>query len=48
PYMVVVGEKEAGSDSVSVRSKSKGDLGVMKIEAFIEKIREEIRLRCAT
>jgi len=48
PYMVVVGEKEAGSDSVSVRSKSKGDLGVMKIDAFIEKIREEIRLRCAT
>lgn len=42
PYMIVVGEKEIESNSISVRSREDGDLGVYKIEEFIEKIKKEI------
>lgn len=42
PYMVIVGEKEAKTDSVSIRSKAKGDAGVMKLDKFIETIKREI------
>ncbi|MDO8643653.1 MAG: threonine--tRNA ligase [bacterium] len=42
PYMLVVGKKEAANGEVSVRSKKEGDLGVMTLEAFIEKIKKEI------
>jgi threonyl-tRNA synthetase len=48
PYMVVVGEKEAASGSISVRSKSKGDLGSMKLDKFVEILREEIKNKNAT
>ncbi|MBQ8598243.1 MAG: threonine--tRNA ligase [Lachnospiraceae bacterium] len=36
PYMLVVGEKEALSDSVSVRKREEGDLGNMPLESFLE------------
>lgn len=42
PYMLVIGPKEAESDSVSVRSKTKGDLGLMKVAQFIEFVTSEI------
>ena len=42
PYLLVVGEKEAASKSVAVRQRGKGDIGQIKLEAFIDKIREEI------
>src|SRR3990167_5943372 len=42
PYILVVGDKEEKSGSVAVRQRSKGDLGAMKLEKFIEKISEEI------
>lgn len=42
PYMLVIGPKEAESDSVSVRSKTKGDLGPMKVAQFIEFVTGEI------
>jgi threonyl-tRNA synthetase len=41
PYMLVVGEREAKSGSVSVRSKKKGSLGSMKIEDFIKLAKKE-------
>ena len=41
PYCLVLGAREAGSGSVSVRSKAKGDLGVMKLEVFAEQICKE-------
>ncbi len=41
PYMAVIGEKETGSNSVSVRSKTKGDLGLMKLDEFIKKLKNE-------
>lgn len=42
PYMIVVGQKEASENLVAVRSHKDGDLGVMKVEDFKEKILEEI------
>ena len=45
PYMLVIGDKEAESGAVAVRSRKDGDLGAMPVDAFIEKITEEIRTR---
>ncbi|MGI6577813.1 MAG: threonine--tRNA ligase [Eubacteriales bacterium] len=42
PYMLVVGDKEAENSTVSVRSRSAGDLGSMEISEFLNKIKEEI------
>jgi len=42
PYLLIIGEKEQKSDSVAVRDRKKGDLGPLKINKFIEKIKEEI------
>jgi len=41
PYLLVVGDKEIKGKSVRVRSKNK-DLGVMKLDEFLEKIKMEI------
>ncbi len=42
PYMLIIGDKEAESDCVSVRSRSSGDLGQMKFTELLEKLLEEI------
>ena len=42
PYMIILGKKEAESNMLSVRSRSKGDLGAMSKEEFIELISKEI------
>ncbi|MBI4919933.1 threonine--tRNA ligase [Candidatus Azambacteria bacterium] len=42
PYSLVVGGKEEKDGSVAVRQRGKGDLGAMKLEKFVEKIKEEI------
>jgi len=44
PYMLIVGGKEAQTDAVSVRERSKGDLGQMKLDEFIGKITKEVVL----
>jgi len=41
----LVGEKEADAGAVSVRSKGRGDLGVMTVEKFAEFLNEEVKLR---
>jgi len=38
PYMLIVGEKEAGAKQVSVRKHGQGDLGTLSLGDFIEKI----------
>ena len=43
PYMLVVGDKEMESGSVSVRDRKEGDAGVMKFEDFLSKIQDEIK-----
>lgn len=42
PYMLIVGEKEELDNTVSIRKHGVGDLGTMKIEDFVAKIKEEI------
>ena len=43
PYMLVCGDKEVESGEVSVRHRSKGDLGSMGSDAFLELALKEIR-----
>ena len=42
PYMLVVGEKEASSNTVAVRSREDGDIGTESIDEFIAKLEKEI------
>jgi len=42
PYMLIIGPKEAESDSVSVRVRGEKDLGVMKLPDFLALIKEDI------
>jgi len=37
PYMLIIGDKEIKSKSISVRHREKGDIGLMKINKFIKK-----------
>ena len=37
PFVLVMGDKEAASDSVSVRTRGKGDEGGVTVEAFVER-----------
>jgi len=41
PYMLVVGDREMESGSVSVRRRKEGDLGSMSMEDFISRTGEE-------
>ena len=42
PYLLIVGEKEAQNDEVSVRKQGEGDQGTMKIATFAEKMAQEV------
>ena len=42
PFMLIIGEKEAEMDNVSVRKHREGDMGVMEAENFVSLIKEEI------
>ena len=42
PYMLIVGEKEAENDEVSVRKQGEGDKGIMKITTFAEILTKEV------
>ncbi len=43
PFMLIIGDKEIESDSVSVRSRREGGLGSMKADDFISKIVKEVK-----
>ncbi len=43
PYMLVVGPKEAESDSVGVRSRDAGELGAMKVDELAARLLAEAR-----
>ena len=45
PYMLVVGDKEAESGTVSLRSRRAGDEGALALADFIANIKEEIDSR---
>ncbi len=42
PYMLVIGDKEMETGQVAVRSRKNGDMGAMPVEAFLDKITDEI------
>ena len=45
PYMVVVGEDEMNSKSVTVRARKEGEGGKFSLEDFVNKIVEEIETK---
>ncbi|NDB34652.1 MAG: threonine--tRNA ligase, partial [Flavobacteriia bacterium] len=42
PFMLVVGEKEADSETLSVRQRGTGDLGEMDVQRFIQTVKDEV------
>ena len=42
PYLLIVGEKEAENDEISVRKQGEGDKGSMKITTFAQNLAEEV------
>jgi threonyl-tRNA synthetase len=44
PYLIIVGEKEFETNTISVRRQGEGDLGSMKIEEFAQLINNEIEI----
>jgi threonyl-tRNA synthetase len=47
PYMLVAGDREAAEATVAVRSRSGGDLGAQRLEAFIAEALLEVRNKTA-
>ncbi|MGI5853257.1 MAG: threonine--tRNA ligase [Bacillota bacterium] len=45
PYMLVVGDQEAFDGTVAVRTRKGGNRGTMKVEAFIELVRDQVNRR---
>ena len=45
PYTLVIGQKEAEANSVSVRSRARGDEGVMTVDAYVAKLQAEVATR---
>lgn len=45
PFMLIVGDKEAADSAVAVRHRRDGDLGVQKVDSFVEHIANEIAER---
>jgi threonyl-tRNA synthetase len=45
PYTLVIGQKEAEANSVSVRSRARGDEGVMTADAYVAKLKAEVATR---
>jgi threonyl-tRNA synthetase len=48
PYLLIVGENERNSGTVSVRKQGEGDKGVMKMEEFASFIQEEVKKQLET
>lgn len=42
PYMLVVGAKEVEENTISVRSREEGDIGAVKVDDFLQKIKEQV------
>jgi len=40
PYLLVIGDREINSKTVRVRKRKKGDMGEMKVEQFIDKVKK--------
>jgi threonyl-tRNA synthetase len=45
PYVLVMGDKEESSESVSVRTRGKGDQGSMPLEQFVAQAQDQVTTR---
>jgi threonyl-tRNA synthetase len=45
PYLVILGDKEIETETVSVRSRLNKEVGLMKKQEFIDYLEEEIRTK---
>jgi threonyl-tRNA synthetase len=45
PYTLVIGQKEAEANSVSVRSRARGDEGVMNADDYVTRLKAEVAAR---
>ncbi|HRR25691.1 MAG TPA: His/Gly/Thr/Pro-type tRNA ligase C-terminal domain-containing protein, partial [Acidobacteriota bacterium] len=48
PYMLVVGQREASSETVSVRERQTGDLGSRSVQEFLAQVQDLIAKRALT
>ncbi len=48
PYLLITGDREAGSNTLAVRTRSGKDLGAMTLEAFAEALAREVASRGRT
>ncbi len=48
PFMLIVGEKENESNTVSVRQRGKGDVGELGLDAFVKVVQTEIEIELST
>ena len=45
PYLLVVGDKEINSNSISIRTRHGEDLGVMSVEKFSDRLTKDIKTK---
>ncbi|MGG7060352.1 His/Gly/Thr/Pro-type tRNA ligase C-terminal domain-containing protein, partial [Clostridium tertium] len=45
PYMLIVGEKEAAENKISVRSRDNGEIGSLELNEFIATVLKEVEDR---
>jgi threonyl-tRNA synthetase len=45
PYILVIGDKERDANTVAVRARGNIDLGVMSVEALVQRIQAEIEAK---
>jgi len=45
PYMLIIGDKEKKSNTVSVRKKTMGDIGKLKISDFLKLLNDDISIK---
>ena len=48
PYLLVAGDREAGSNSLAVRTRNGKDLGAMSVDTIASKLAEEVASRGRT
>jgi len=45
PYIVVIGDKERDAKTVAVRARGNVDLGVMPVDALVERLKSDLTAR---
>ena len=42
PIIIIIGDREVETNSLSVRARKEGNLGLMSLDSFLEKIKPEL------